>query len=76
LQSTIHFFISATTPSAITCYGFRYNFIKDLWGLRYDPLFNIDNIDEWLVGQVDDDDDNDNEEGGNELVFYDASTLN
>jgi len=41
-----------------------------------DPIVlnEIDECNEWLVGQVDDD--NDNEEVGNELVFYDDPTLN
>jgi len=30
--------------SAITRYGFRYTSTKDLWGLRYDLLSDIDNI--------------------------------
>jgi len=28
---------------AITQYGFRYNSIKEIWGLRYDPLSDFDN---------------------------------
>ena len=49
----------------------RYN-IRD----EIDPILlnDIDECNEWLVGEVDDD--NDNEEGGNDLVFHDDPTLN
>ena len=49
----------------------RYNIRNEI-----DPIVlnEIDECNEWLVGQVDDD--NDNEEAGNELVFDDGPTLN
>jgi len=49
----------------------RYN-IRD----EIDPILlnDIDECNEWLVGEVDDD--NDNEEGGNDLVFHDDPALN
>ena len=49
----------------------RYN-IRD----EINPILlnDIDECNEWLVGEVDDD--NDNEEEGNDLVFHDDLTLN
>lgn len=49
----------------------RYN-IRD----EIDPILlnDIDECNEWLVGEVDDD--NDNEEGANDLVFDDDPSLN
>ena len=48
------------------------------YNIRYEIdsilLNDIDECNEWLVGEVDDD--NDNEEGGNDLVFHDDPNLN